>query len=287
MLNFYCPDFFNGKDVYAALINWKRTYPEVFNPDVNIKYIFGCLPNMLWNGGGVDHNTGCVDLATMQEIKEFYNLLNIHLQFTCTNPLVEEKHLSDTYCNTILKEFENQGHEILVSSPILEQYIRNTYPGYTISRSIVNTRTDLEWEAILDTQYHNIVLPRRHTKDFDYLNQIQQQYRNRIEILCNDPCPIDCPCLYSHYERYANHTLFNKQFTIDELKCNNIKLDNLPFRFDMNGLVTYKDILQSYYPLGYTEFKLSGRGHKTTIATSVVPYLIKPEYHFLAYKFLL
>ena len=67
-------------------------------------------------------------------MKEF-NSRGIPLRFTFTNPLIEEKHLSDKVCNDILKMADNGMNEVIVMSPILEQYIRENYPGYKITSS--------------------------------------------------------------------------------------------------------------------------------------------------------
>lgn len=282
MINLYCPDFYVGKDIYALLHSLKQQYPEAFYEDVTIKKIFGNGPGSIWNGGG----TSFSPFATreeLEEIKNLYEQLQIPLQITFTNPMIEEQHLSDTYSNLIFDIFDNGINEFLVSNSLLENYLRQKHPQCKIARSIVNTPTDLDWVSLLDTTYNTVVLPRRYTKDFEYLDKIPVDYRNRMELLCNDPCPIDCPRLYSHYELYGKKMLFQP---IDNslVPCTNEKLDTMPFRFNIDGLVTIDDIRQLYIPKHFTEFKLSGRGSKTSILTSVIPYLVKPKYQFLAYR---
>ena len=44
------------------------------------------------------------------------------------------------------------------------------------------------------------------------------------------------------------------------------------------------EIYTDYLPLGYTEFKISGRHHGITIAFNTVRHLIKPEYQLIVLK---
>ena len=52
LINYYCPDFFNGEEIYDKLLMLKKEQPQIFYDYVNIKKIFGSVPNMIWNGGG-------------------------------------------------------------------------------------------------------------------------------------------------------------------------------------------------------------------------------------------
>ena len=64
---------------------------------VNIKYIFGNFPNMLWNGGSIMVNNMRIFTPQIIEIKEWYEELNIPLQLTLTNTSLSEKHLSNRF----------------------------------------------------------------------------------------------------------------------------------------------------------------------------------------------
>lgn len=68
-----------------------------------------------------------------------------------------------------------------------------------------------------------IVLPRRVLKDFDFLNSIPIEKRNKFKILCNDPCPINCPFLYEHYKNYGKVSLFEESGNASLLECKTLK----------------------------------------------------------------
>lgn len=282
-INYYCPEFLRSKNIYRKLFYYKENYPEIFYDDVNLKAIFGSFRNMLWNGGAVF--TGEKNfLPEVIETRDFYRELNIPLQLTLTNSQITKNNLNDIYCNDILKIMENDLNEVMVSTDLMYNYIKNNYPKYKINRSIVNTPNDYNWELALDEKYDKIVMPRRHVKDLKYLANINKQYRNRIEILCNDRCPLDCPMIYSHYKLFEELTINGGPDKKSALKCQNEKINNSLFNRDFSSQITYTDIINNYIPLGYTEFKLSGRGNIYNMIMSLTLYFIKPEFQIYFYN---
>jgi hypothetical protein len=81
---------------------------------------------------------------------------------TFTNPLIEEKHCYDTYSNLIAECGHNGMNEILVTSPILETYLRTNYPNYKYCKSVTSTENntyDVE-------NYYISVLPKYFNNNF-------------------------------------------------------------------------------------------------------------------------
>lgn len=278
MINYYCPGIEQSLEVYKVLNFFKNRYPEIFYENTNIKYVFGTFSNMIWNGGCINMGEG-KSLLDIQHICNEYDKLNINLQLTLTNPLLKEEHCHDIYCNSVLDLLKDRNYTILVASPILEDYLRSKFKNnYNFSRSIINTREDYNFEEVLNNNiYKEIVLPRRHSKNFDFLKLIDYKNRNRIEILCNDPCPIDCPRMYTHYEEYAKATLYQELYPLT--KCTNNKRNNGILENYWEDNILYEDIVTQYLPEGYTEFKISGRGGEDIdILCNLIFYLVKPKY---------
>ncbi len=279
MINYYCPDFYKGFLLYKDIIKWKTKYPEYFYDNVNIKAIFGSFPNMIWNGGSVSISNKIFS-SEIIEIKNFYKEHKIALQLTCTNSSISLYHLENEYCNNILSLLEDSDNHVLVSTDLMYNYIKKNYPLYKIDRSIVNTQEDYDWELALEKKYNNIVLPRRHCYNINFLNKIDNKYRNRIEILANDPCPISCPFINEHYKKFERLTLKQGKEPDYEnaLQCINGIINQKLIPIDDRYIITKQDIEQKYLPLNYSEFKLSGRGNIIKITESIIPYLIKPKY---------
>ena len=289
MINYYCPEFFRAFKLYENLLILQSKYPEIFYENINIKRVFGSFPGMIWNGGSVF--MGGTSLKEVEECRNKWEYLGIPLQITITNPCLIKEDCYDRYCNKILEIMENGKNEVLISSEILEEYIRKEFPGYKINSSIIreskiNTNKIIYDETIF-SKYENIVLPKRYLKDFEYLNKIDKKFRNKIEFLCTDPCPSNCPKINSHYEEMGKTTLF-EIYDDFKLHCSSINHSDLfGTQQFIQDQILYEEIVKDFLPLGYTEFKISGRGESLGVLLNLLPYIIKPEYHLLVIKYLL
>ena len=276
-INFNCPEFYYGLEVYDKLFELQEIAPEAFYPEAKVKYVYGCLPNMIWNGGGFMDGVPEHNLDYLCAMRDFYEKNNIILRFTLTNPLLEETDVYDRYCNEMLKLFDNGINEIIVNSPILERYLRDKFPNYKLTKSITAAKEDYDFVKALDN-YESIVLPRRHNRNWELLDSIPEDKRSKIEILADESCPVDCPRLYTHYNVFANFTLF-KRIDESQRNCTTMKNDGAVFPEINNKDMIYMDeILNTYLPKGYNNFKISGRNCADHCAKSITPYFFKPEY---------
>lgn len=295
MLNYYCPDFYFAQQAYAILFDLYNKSKQCFYPNVNIKTIYGCFPGCIWNGGGFNFGNGAVDYRVMYDYFEWYSHQDVTIQLTFTNPTLEQTDIYDRYGNAILEaasHYENV--EILVVSPYLEEYIRGKYPHMKIDKSVISTTQTRDTEVdslegylkILDN-YNKCVLPRKYSKNREFLQSIPVEFRNRFEILVTDPCPVFCPHLYTHYEELGRVQSY--QALSDNVSgCHMISGDN-PFRQWMYRAhqVSYDELNEFYDQEGFSEIKLSGRGSYVFVVLTIVPYLIKPEYRKDVYNLLL
>ncbi len=132
-INYHLPSFTEHFSLNILLDSYMKNYSERFSDGIKIASVFGNFSGALWNGGR--NVSGKYDRSINEKIMKEFNSRGIPLRFTFTNPLIEEKHLSDKVCNDILKMADNGMNEVIVMSPILEQYIRENYPGYKITSS--------------------------------------------------------------------------------------------------------------------------------------------------------
>lgn len=204
--------------------------------------------------------------------------MHIPVRFTFTNQLISEKECWDTYANSIAKAGHNGQNEILVVSRTLEHYLREHYPNYDYCRSIIAAK-DEPYSA--DPAYKLTVMQRRKNNDWQYLDAIHPLERQRIEFLCNDPCPDNCPRIYTHYRDFARAMLEN-QCEMPGRNCSMTKeKTDFQWHYMVNNCETYisrKDIQESYYSKGFMQFKCSGRHDKIAIVENIVEYLVLPEY---------
>ena len=274
---FNLPDFVMGRPVYVTLCNWMNEYPEVFYPNTEIACVYGNFPGAIWNGGGINLG-GQWTRNEIQEMIDFYNhTLHIPLRFTFTNPLIDERHLNDVYCNIIAECGHNGMNEILTSSIVLENYLREKYPKYKYGKSIIGTR---EEPVDLSNKYFLSVMRRRMNNNWEYLDTIPMELRHKVEFLCTDPCPDNCPRLYTHYRDFARAQL--ELQSGPECNCSMTDVKGTFQYHYANHLETHVSremIDKEYLPRGFNQFKLSGRGSALGAITGALDYMIKPEYH--------
>lgn len=273
---FNLPDFCCNLPTYRLLFELYKTDPYVFLPNTDFSCIYGCVNNVIWNGGGVVLGEMLLT-EQIEELVSFYNDdLNIPLRLTYTNPLLTENMCYDTYANLVTEVFHNGKNEILVNSPILEQYLKKNYPNFKYCRSILAAK-----DVYYDPSYYLSVLKRDMNNNWDYLDSIPLAHRQKIEILCTDVCPPDCPRIYSHYKDLARIQL---TYSTDQTLCACDQMDKrgkfsiYTARHSNPKYVTRELIDNEYLPRGYQQFKISGRTLISSAIVDCLEYLIKPEY---------
>ena len=274
---FNMPEFFAAREMWGVYDYFRAKHPEIWIPDSEIACIFGNFPGAIWNGGGIDIGRN-VPRAVVQDTFNYFNYeLRIPLRLTFTNPLIGEEHCYDTYCNMIAECGHNGMNEILTSSPVLEQYLREKYPKYKFCRSIIASR---EEPVALDPKYHIEVMRRRMNNNFEYLDTIPMAQRPKIEFLCTDPCPDNCPRIYSHYRAFGRAQLeFDNSSPECECSMHGVKGD-FPqlYASRLETHISREQIDKEYLPRGFNQFKISGRGSNIGPAVGIVDYMVKPEY---------
>ena len=170
-INFHIPDFINHCRLNLLLLSLMQQHPEYFRDGVKIASVFGAFPPSLWNGGR--NTVGVVDDEIIKQVTKAFNSRGVPLRFTFTNPLIEEKHLGDPFCNKVMRMCDNGLNEVIVMSPILEEYIRKNYPSYRITSSTCKEiRSADELSAELEKDYHYVVLDYNWNNNFGFLETL-------------------------------------------------------------------------------------------------------------------
>lgn len=272
-IHFYVPDFYHKYYENFILKELLKTHGDMFRENIRIGAVYGAFPGSLWNGGRVEHG------FTLQEKMKFilnqFNNDGIPLRFTFTNSLITEEHLEDTFCNLCLKLADNGLNEVLVNSPILEEYIRANYPNYRIISSTTKEIKNIaETEAEAAKEYYMVVLDKSYnnTEKMEVLKD-----KSRYEVLLDSYCQDDCPKSTMHYRAVSKAQL---EFTeLPFPKCDAINRGFYDIMDQNKTFITVEDLYGKYYEMGYRNFKLDGRAfHYLNQLESYIYYMVKPEY---------
>lgn len=280
-LYFSIPDF-NGNYVINEALFWlMREHPEMINPDVVVDSIYGCFPSCIWNGGRPSY--GMPSAARAKEIIEYYNKKGIALRYTFTNTVLEEKHLYDTWGNLLLELGHNGKNSVIITSPILEEYIRKNYPKYDIVSSTTKCiRTIDEFNAECEKDYSYCVLHYDFNNKFDELAKVK--YPERTELIQNESCQPNCLMREHHYNEVSRAHL---NFVNCDFKCANPCTSHTQ-TLSRPQYISYNDIVEKYAPMGFNHYKVVGRAAKPAyVVEAYVQIFVKPEYHLEARQLLL
>lgn len=289
---FHLPDFVRHFKLNMILLEMLNRQPEIFYDGVEIASVYGTFPGSVWNGGR--SFSGKIDAKSVQGILEKFNSRNIPLRFTFTNPHVGPEHLRDPFCNTCMKMADNGMNEVIVVSPLLEDYIRNRYPNFKITSSTCKQIEDMDKLCEeLEKDYNLVVLDYNWNNKFEMLEKIP--HKEKCELLVNACCTPNCKRRKEHYDFVGEY-----QIKITEhMKHPDEPFDFRDFECPQMGMALYqtidypthispKDIYNRYVPMGYENFKIEGRSvPDINILEAYVYYMIKPEYRDEARLFML
>jgi collagenase-like PrtC family protease len=208
------------------------------------------------------------DERTVRMAVEKINELGIPVRFTFTNPLVTEEELHDKFCNKTLQIADNGMNEVIVNSPLLEQYVRTNYPNYKITSSTckqIENASDLNAE--LEKDYNLVVLDYNWNSDLEFLKTIK--HKEKCELLVNACCIPHCPRRGEHYcfigEQQNKYWQDRKNSTpslpkFEDFICeyqNNTIYDTVNYETRILPNALY----DTYVPMGFRHFKLEGRSN--------------------------
>ena len=284
---FHIPDFANHLKLNLLLVNSIADAPELFYDGLKIGSVYGNFPGTLWNGGR--YLGGSCDIRTIKKIIELFNSKNVPLRFTFTNPLIEEKHLKDLYCNQVLRAADNSINEIIVMSPVMEKYVRENYPNFPVTSSTCKQIKGIDGvKEELAKDYKYVVLDYNFNNQFDQLEQLDEKDRARCEILVNACCTPNCPRRGEHYRQIGQEQINewqhkqnhfnNKPYQHQDFACEYTK--NTVYDLDkLSTHVSPQDIFEKYIPMGFNQFKLEGRtASDVNLLETYIHYMVKPEH---------
>ena len=289
MINFMLPGLNEQSELNFKFLNLKLQHPEYFNDNININAVYGNFQFCIWDGGRIFTSYRQNTKEEIETIVNTYNKkYNTPVRFVFTNNQLTKKDCYDRFCNIILELSENNINEVVVNSPILQEYIEKTYPKYKFISSTTKCLTNPEdsLKEIMNEKYFLTCLDYNLNKNKSYLDSIPLEYRSKVEILINAICPPGCPNRKEHYKLNSLFSLsYGKRYKVNNCQ---IKENTLFPNLNKANNLTPDEIYNEYYPKGFQYFKIEGRTLSTVEnALNYVKYMIKPEYQFYVIQLLL
>ena len=170
---------------------------------------------------------------------------------------------------------------MIVHSDLLLDYLRTRYPQLYFVSSTTKVLTDFSQlrQELERAEFRCVVPDFRLNKKFDALRALPQALKNKTEFLCNECCRFDCRDRQACYEAVSRKNLGE---AAPEHRC--AAPDAAAgYRFskamENPGFIGVQDIVRTYLPMGFSQFKLEGRGLGSALVLEfLLHYMTKPEY---------
>lgn len=277
---YHLPGLFEFYELYRVFLPLLRTHREYFYEWCEVGSLYGAPADCLWGGGRV--GAGEWDAREVLDLMREYG---ISARLTFSNSLLRGEHLSDPKCNALCRLFEEAGggqNGVIVHSELLLDYLKRTYPGLYLISSTTKVLTDFrDLRRELEREdFHSVVPDFRLNKDFERLEALPQSRKDKVEFLCNECCDFGCRKRKACYEAVSRKNLG---------ECGHEHRCAAPdagggYRFSKAmanpGFIGIDEIQNVYLPMGFSQFKIEGRGlGSALILEFLLYYMVKPAYH--------
>ena len=304
---YHLPGLFEFYELYKVFLPLFREHREYFYDWCDIGSVYGAPADCIWGGGragfGDDDARKVLDL-----MKEY----GISARLTFSNSLLREEHILDKKCNALCKLFEEAGdiqrervsdsnmqnksikdiqennvqpkaiqNGVIVHADLLLDYLKKNYSNLYFVSSTTKVLTNFQdfLKEVKREDFQYVVPDFRLNKSFDRLNTLTQIEKDKVEFLCNECCWFGCKDRKRCYEAVSRKNL-GEHYPEHHCTAPNAEQG---YRFSKamknSGFIGIEDIQNSYLPMGFSNFKIEGRGLGSALVLEfLLYYMVKPEY---------
>lgn len=279
-INYILPGLYENFLINKEFLDVFKKYKKYFYDNANIRAVYGNFQYSTWDGGRVFTKYKHANLEEIEEIFSFYKKENIPIRFIFTNTKIKKENCFDRFNNLVLSICEDENNEIVVNSPILEEYIRTNYPKYSFVSSTTKCITDVNKlkEEINNPKYSMVCFDYNLNHNKNFLEKLSPSEKEKCEFLINAICPPGCPERKQHYDLNSYSSLnYGKKF---KMRACGIDGNGLGPEDKCQTTHINPDEMFSYYlPNGFNNFKIEGRTFTAYFhLCNLVKYMVKPEY---------
>ena len=212
------------------------------------------------------------------------NKYSISSRLTFSNSLLKPEHLIDRNCNSLCELFSGSKgvqNGVIIYSELLLEHIKNNYPNLYFVSSTTKVQTDFD-QFLKETEridFKYVVPDFRMNKLYDKLDTLSQVQKDKVEFLCNECCSFSCKDRKACYENVSKKNL--GEDCPEHICTAPDAKDGYRFSKAMKNpeFISIDDIINTYLPLGFSNFKIEGRGLGSAVNLEfLLYYLTKPEY---------
>ena len=276
---YHLPGLFEFYELYRIFLPLFRKHREYFYDWCKIGSIYGAPSDCIWGGGRTSFG-----YSDPEDVLDLMREYGISARLTFSNSLLREEHLTNKKCNELCKMFEHSHSPqsgVIVHSDLLLNYLQKNYPDLYLVSSTTKVLTDFQdfLTEVNREEFRYVVSDFRLNKQFEKLDLMSQHQKDKVEFLCNECCWFGCKDRKTCYESVSRKNLGE---AVPEFHCTSPD-DGDGYRFskamENPGFISVDDIQNIYMPMGFSNFKIEGRGlGSALILEFLLYYMTKPEY---------
>lgn len=276
---YHLPGLFEFYELYRIFLPLFREHREYFYDWCEIGSIYGAPSDCIWGGGRTSFG-----YSDPEDVLNLMREYGISARLTFSNSLLREEHLADKKCNELCKMFEHSHSPqsgVIVYSDLLLNYLQKNYPDLYLVSSTTKVLTDFQdfLTEVNREEFRYVVPDFRLNKQFEKLDLMSQHQKDKVEFLCNEYCWFGCKDRKTCYESVSRKNLGE---AVPEFHCTSPDGgDGYRFSKAMEnpGFISVDDIQNICMPMGFSNFKIEGRGlGSALILEFLLYYMTKPEY---------
>ena len=276
---YHLPGLFEFYELYKIFLPLWKQHRDWFYPWCDIASIYGSPADCLWGGGRAGFGE-----ADAGEVLSLLKEFGISARLTFSNSLLRNEHLGDKKCNKLCRMFSKDGQNgVIIHSDLLADYVKKNYPSLYLVSSTTKVLTDFDdFESELKRAEFPYVVPDfRLNKKFDRLALLTQNQKDKVEFLCNECCNFGCTDRKACYE---NVSRMNLGEDVVPHKCRQPGGEG-GYKFSLAqknpGFIGIEDIQKTYLSMGFSNFKIEGRGLGSAIILEFLLYYMTKAEHQL------
>ena len=276
--HYHLPGLFEFYELYKLFLPLYREHREYFYDFCDIGSIYGAPADCIWGGGRVGGGE-----CGAREVMSLMHEYGISARLTFSNSLLREEHLGDEKCNALCRLLEMSGsgqNGVIVHSELLTEYLRARYPGLYLVSSTTKVLTDFSRlrRETARPEFRFVVPDFRLNHRLDLLTQLPPAQREKLEFRCNECCFFGCRDRAACYQDVSRKNL---GLPGPDHRCTAPHAQE-GYRFsramENPGFLSVAHIRDTYLPLGFSHFKLEGRGLGSAMVLEfLLYYLTRPE----------
>ncbi len=293
---YHLPGLFEFYEFYKIFLPLFFSRSSWFYPWCEIGSIYGAPADCIWGGGRAGFGQNGIERQVLSLCQKY----GISPRLTFSNSLLKNEHLADQRCNKLCALFGGTGggrrtngenttggknlnaqSGIIIHSDLLLEYLKDRYPEFYFVSSTTKVLTGFDdfCRELNREDFKYVVCDFRLNRQFEKLNALPPEQKDKVEFLCNECCWFECTKRYECYENVSRKVLGQNCPDHQCAAPNSGRGYVFSAAMKNPGFLSVDDIKNVYMPMGFTNFKIEGRSlGSALILEFILYYMTRPEH---------